>query len=112
MYNTKTEFGSTIFKILEESLGIGGHSYKDGTVVLEVPGFTKADLKITIKEGIIRVDGKKEILGESKEIHKRFALPEGALNSDDPITAKVENGLLFINLKKSERSKQTNVDIL
>ena len=80
-------------------------------MLIEVPGFSKEDLKISLDGYIVHVKGKKEILGETYEIDSKFILPAGSLNSDDPITAKVENGLLFINLKKSKRAKQTTVDI-
>jgi HSP20 family molecular chaperone IbpA len=33
------------------------------------------------------------------------------LDPSSPITAKVENGLLCINLKKAEKPKQTKVNI-
>jgi len=90
---------------------INGHKIKNGTIVIEVPGFTKSDLKITLEGYVMSVTGKKEILGEAYEIDQKIVLPAGSLNSDDPITAKVEDGLLYISLKKSERSKQTTVDI-
>jgi HSP20 family molecular chaperone IbpA len=90
---------------------IAGKSYRDGVVLIEVPGFTKDDLKITLDNYLMTVKGKKEILGELYEIDRSFILPDGCLNSNDPITAKVENGLLYINTKKSERAKQTVVDI-
>lgn len=106
---------SSFFDIFGETLkefGIkGNYIYKDGTLLIEVPGFTKEDLKITLDGNRMRVQGKKQILGENVEFNSGFILPEGTLNSNEPITAKVENGLLYINLKKSERSKQTTVDI-
>ena len=99
------------FKILEDTIGISNYVYKNGILMVEVPGFTKNDIKITIEDGIMRIQGKKEILGETYHINKGFILPEGTLNSDDPITAKIEDGLLFINLKQSQRSKQKIIDI-
>jgi HSP20 family molecular chaperone IbpA len=99
------------FLIKNLGKALTGYSIKDGVMLIEVPGFTKEDLKINLEGYIIHVKGKKEILGEIFEIDSKFVLPAGSLNSDDPITAKVENGLLFINLKKSKRAKQTTVDI-
>lgn len=101
-------FGGTL-----KELGIlDSYRYKNGTLVLEVPGFTKSDLKITLNGRLMKIEGKKEILGEMNEVSKTFNLPEGSLNSNDAITAKVEDGLLFVNLSKTERSKQTVVDII
>jgi HSP20 family molecular chaperone IbpA len=59
----------------------------------------------------MHVTGKKEIFGEKLEVDRKLVLPAGSLNSGEPITAKVENGLLFINLKNSQKTKQTVVDI-
>lgn len=99
------------FFIKNFSKSLSGYSINDGVIIIEVPGFSKEDLKISLDNYVMHVTGSKKILGESFEIDKKFALPGGSLSSDDPITAKVENGLLFVNLKKSTRAKQTTVDI-
>lgn len=84
------------------------YSSKENTLVFEVPGFSKEDLKITLDKHVMHITGKKEILGQNYEVDKKFALPNNLL-SDDPITAKVENGLLYINLKKSEKPVQKEI---
>jgi hypothetical protein len=81
---------------------VGGYTYKDGTAIFSVPGFTKEDIKISLEGRTMRISGKKEIFGEEYEIDRKFVLPEGTLNSNDPITAKVENGLLYVYLKKQK----------
>ena len=90
---------------------IVGYSLKRDMIIMEVPGFTKSDIKITLDNYVMHVTGKKEILGETLEVDRKLVLPAGSLNSGEPITAKVENGLLFINLKNSQKTKQTVVDI-
>jgi len=80
-------------------------------LVFEVPGFTKEDLNITIDGYVMRIQGKKEIYGKNYEIDQRMILPMEMLDSSNPITAKVENGILCINLKKTEKPKQTKVEI-
>jgi HSP20 family molecular chaperone IbpA len=80
-------------------------------LVFEVPGFTKEDLSITIEGLIMRIKGKKELYGRKYEIDQKMILTSEYLDSSSPITAKVEDGLLCINLKKSEKSKQTKVNI-
>jgi len=84
---------------------------KDGILVFEVPGFSKEDLKIEMNENVISIQGKKEIFGHNYEIDKRFMVSQSLL-SDEPITAKVENGLLILDFKKSEKKKQTKIEIL
>jgi len=100
------------FRSIEDKLGWAVYLNNDDLLLLEVPGFGKEDLKITLDGYRIRINGKKNILGEEIEIDKILTLPEGSLNTNDPITAKVENGLLYISLKKSERSRQTEIKIL
>jgi HSP20 family molecular chaperone IbpA len=90
----------------------GSYVHKSGVIVLEVPGFSKEDLKISLDNRIVHVEGKKEILGSNYEIDKKFVLPNESLNSDDPITAKIENGLLFINLNKKKKEQQKKIEIL
>ena len=84
---------------------------KNGTMILEVPGFSKEDLEIDIDENVMSIKGKKEILGNTYEIDKKFIINK-IFVSDEPVTAKVENGLLIIDFKKSEKKKQTKVEIL
>lgn len=90
---------------------LGGYVYKNGVLLFDVPGFSKDDISITLEENIMNIYGKKEILGEEYEISKKFSIPSYYLSSDNPIKAKVENGLLFIELVKSEKNKQTKVEI-
>lgn len=90
----------------------GAYTHKSGVIVLEVPGFSKEDLKISLDNRVVHVEGKKEILGNNYEIDKKFVLPNESLNQEDPITAKIENGLLFINLNKNKKEKKKTIEIL
>jgi len=85
---------------------------KSGVVVLEVPGFSREDLKISLENRIIHIEGKKEILGNNYEIDKKFLIPNDSLNPDNPITAKIENGLLFINFNKNKKLEKKTIEIL
>lgn len=96
---------------LDGNFGVNGYIYMNDTLMLPTPGFNKSDLKITLDDRKMLIEGEKEISGETYQIKKRFILPEGALNTNEAITAKVEDGLLYINLKKSERSKQKEIVI-
>ena len=73
---------------------------------------SKEDLKISLENRVVHVEGKKEILGNSYEIDKKFVLPNESFNSEEPITAKIENGLLFINLNKNKKEKKKEIEIL
>ena len=92
---TKTEFG-----------------YK---VLMSVPGLTKDDLKITIKDSILKISYLKEDKDETSHFvnsfSKSYSLPETIKEKD--IEGKVENGILEILLpldkkKPSERVLSLN----
>ena len=106
-----TEFEIPFF-LKNNRSNLGSYSIrKNRTMVLEVPGFTKSDLMIELEGSVMSIKGKKEILGYSYEIDKKFVLNSDLL-SNEPITAKVENGLLFIEFKKAEKIKQTKIEIV
>ena len=90
---------------------LGGYVFKNGVIMFDVPGFSKEDIEITLDENVMHIYGKKEIMGEDYEISKKFSVPSYYLNGSSPIKARVENGLLFIELTKSEEKKQTKVEI-
>ena len=69
-------------------------------VNLSVPGLTKDDLKISIKEGILKISYEKQ---ESDENHffvgsfvKSYSIPDDVKEKD--IEGKVENGVLTLTL--------------
>lgn len=80
-------------------------------LVYEVPGFSKDDLQLSIDGYVLRIVGKKEIYGKNHEIDQKVILPLDSLDSTTPITAKVENGILAITLKKAKKQRQTKIEI-
>jgi HSP20 family protein len=70
------------------------------TVSLSVPGLAKEDLKISIKEGTLRISFEKN---EKDEVHhfvgsfvKSYIIPDDVKEKD--IEGKVENGVLTLTL--------------
>jgi HSP20 family protein len=70
------------------------------TVSLSVPGLAKEDLKISIKEGTLRISFEKN---EKDEVHhfvgsfvKSYTIPDDVKEKD--IEGKVENGVLTLTL--------------
>lgn len=91
---------------------------KDFTLIIdfETPGFKKEELKITLEDGIISVEGKKEAGSEenikilrreirreisSTSFKRSFILPEEF--SFENVTAEYENGILKVKLDKKEK---------
>lgn len=71
-------------------------------VKLSVPGLTKEDLKITVKEGVLRISFDKE--GGSTFVDKfvkSYTLPDDV--NENQIEGKVENGILTLTLPISRK---------
>ncbi len=87
----------------------------------ELPGLERDDIKVTVKEGLLTVSGNRKV--ESKEeienfvrseiysgqFSRSFTLPETV--ETDKISADYKNGLLILNLPKSEKAKPKTIDI-
>ncbi len=69
-------------------------------VFLSIPGLTKEDLKLTIKDGILKISYEKEEKDESvtfvNSFSKIYTIPDDVKEKD--ITGKVENGVLEVIL--------------
>jgi HSP20 family protein len=69
-------------------------------VLLSVPGLSKDDLKITIKDRVIKIDYVKDEKTETntfvESFSKTYSLPDNVKEKD--IEGKVENGVLLLSL--------------
>jgi HSP20 family molecular chaperone IbpA len=99
----------TILNTIRKS--VGGYIFKNGVLLLDAPGFAKEDVTIDLENNIMHIYGEKEILGEKYELDKKFTIPSYYLNTDEPIKAKVENGLIHIELTKGEKNNKPKVVI-
>lgn len=72
---------------------------------MAVPGLTKEDLKITTKDGILKIsfDGSEDKLNEFfvSAFTKSYSIPDDVNEKD--IFGKVENGLLEVSLPISKK---------
>ncbi len=90
-------------------------------VVAEIPGMSKEDIKISIKENVLTLTGEKkqEEKTDKKNFHRAermygqfqrsFQLPN-TVKSDD-IKAKYENGVLNITIPKAEEVKPKEISV-
>lgn len=75
-------------------------------VYIPVPGLTKNDLKISVKDGYLTISYNKENVKEENysfvsSFKKTYIVPDDVNEKD--ITGKVENGVLEIVLPKSKK---------
>jgi HSP20 family protein len=96
-------------------------SENDSVIVVELPGVKKEDIKISVENGWLTVDGERKA-SENSEItrvlhreieYKPFArsikLPHRVDTNN--IVAKLENGLLKISLPKAEDVRPRTIEI-
>ena len=76
---------------------------------LEVPGFSKKDLAITIDQDILRVKGKVKRNEKDHTVDRAFSIPKGV--DTKGVSAKLENGLLTITLSKLSPPKESVIKI-
>jgi len=95
---------------------------KDEIIVkAEIPGMKKDDIKISLQNDNILIEGEKKQEKESKgknyhRIERVFGKFKRMITlpcevKADKVKAKYENGLLIINLPKAEETKSVNIPI-
>lgn len=87
----------------------------------ELPGVKQKDIKITVDDNLLKLEGERKYEKESKDNHARsierfygsftrsFHLPKGIKRDD--IAAAYKDGVLEINLPKSEEAKPKHIEI-
>ena len=75
---------------------------ENGTLTLDVPGFSKKDLTLEIDQnaGLISIEGEKEINGKKRTIKKSIRDYRFRNVDLDAVEAKIEDGVLSIYLKE------------
>jgi HSP20 family protein len=98
-------------------------SETDGNVMVkaELPGLEAKDIDVDISGDVLTLRGDKKMEEEKKEeryycrerfsgsFQRSFQLPSRV--QSDKVDAKFENGVLTVNLPKSEESKQKKIEI-
>ena len=90
------------------------------TIVMEIPGFDRDWVKITISEQVLKVSGQRiEEAHEDIAIHQReshlgaferaFQLPDDV--DENKVNAELEDGILTIRLPKLDTRKPRKIDV-
>lgn len=100
-FNNYVDYG-TLTTTKSVKLKSDDENYK---VIIAIPGLTKEDIKISIKDGILSVsfDGleKNSDLLFVEKFKKTYTIPEDV--DEKTINAKVDNGVLSIMLPKGKK---------
>lgn len=90
----------------------------DYSIELSLPGFIKDNIKLNIEKNNLIITGERKKDSNIKfnrnqsyygEFKKSFILPDNV--DKENITAKMENGILYININKKEAMKPININI-
>jgi HSP20 family protein len=91
------------------------------TLMFEVPGIKKDDIKVTVNDDVLTISGKRQFEHEENdnvylrreiatgEFSRSFTLPETV--DADKIAADYNNGLLEIKLARREETKPKEIEV-
>jgi HSP20 family protein len=94
---------------------------KEYLIKVEIPEVDKKDVKVTVQEGMLTIQGerKKEREENGKRFHRMervygtfvrsFMLPENV--AEDKVTAEFKDGMLMVHLPKTEKPKPKQVEV-
>jgi len=90
-------------------------------VQAEVPGLTKEDVTVTLKDGVLTIEGEKKQSGETSEngyrrserVYGKFSrsFNLGDRVSADKISAAYKDGVLTVTLPKAEEVKPKAIEV-
>jgi HSP20 family protein len=87
----------------------------------ELPGVKKEDIKVTLQEGVLTIQGERKQEKEEKgrKYHRiersygtfirSFTLPDSA--DDSKVSAEFKDGLLYLHVPKSEKAKPKAIEV-
>ena len=79
-------------------------------ITAQVPGMNKDDISIEAKDGIITIDGKKEInTNMDSNIHREFSIGDDI--NESKASAEVKDGILTLTLPKKAKKKAKTIKI-
>ena len=94
---------------------------KEYLIKAEIPEVDKKDVKVTLQEGVLTIQGERnqEKEEKGKRFHRversygtflrSFTLPEDS--AEDKLKAEFKDGMLLVHLPKAEKPKPKAVDI-
>ena len=96
---------------------------KDDKYVIdaEIPGLSKEEIKIDVKDGSLIISGEKKYENKSEDenyirverrygkFERRFNLPENV--NVESVSANYKNGVLEVSLPKKEEAKPKQIDV-
>jgi len=101
---------------------LDAHEDKENfTVQVEVPGFKREDIQVSLQDGVLTISGerKEEKVSKETEIHRQeryygkftraLSLPTAV--AADKVKAAYKDGILTVTLPKAEEAKPKQIDV-
>lgn len=114
--------GKDLFRRNDWAPAVDIKENKDAFVIdAELPGMNKEDVKVTVHEGVLTIQGERkqeEETGDDRHhrvervygsFMRRFTLPENV--DPDSVKAKFKDGVLSLNLKKVEPAEPKAIEV-
>jgi HSP20 family protein len=121
-------FGDNVYESVNRELAIGEWPRVDieeatdnYSIKADLPGMDKKDVAITIENGTLLIEGEKKTEQKREKgryyhlersygkFSRSFTLPDGV--DAEKITASMENGVLLLQLPKSEQAKPRSIEV-
>ena len=91
------------------------------TIEFDLPGFSKSDFAINVKEGTLTVSGERKAAeSEDNDLYRYYGRPHGEFErsfrlndkvNEDKLKASYKNGVLRLDLPKREEAKPRTIEI-
>ncbi|HTN34486.1 MAG TPA: Hsp20/alpha crystallin family protein [Marinobacter sp.] len=91
------------------------------TIEAELPGLAKQDVKVTVHDGVLSIEGERKHEEETKDkkhhrieryygsFKRRFTLPDNV--NEDSVKASFKDGLLTLTIQKAEPEKPKAIEV-
>lgn len=102
---------SDLFPSVASDTALGVFADDERVVVrAEVPGFRAGDVEITLEGGVLALRGERSEDGDSRSFRRRVRMPFRV--DAENVRAKLENGLLEVELTRAEADRVRRIEIL
>eukprot|EP00026_Physarum_polycephalum_P018503 Phypoly_transcript_20114.p1 GENE.Phypoly_transcript_20114~~Phypoly_transcript_20114.p1 ORF type:complete len:183 (+),score=37.66 Phypoly_transcript_20114:127-675(+) len=79
-------------------------------ILVEMPGVAKESVAVEVEEGILTIEGKKTVEGETKKYSVKYDITNDKVEPSQ-IKAKLENGILELTLPKNPEKKPFVINV-
>lgn len=82
---------------------------KKYTILIDMPGVKKADIKITLNKGVLTAGGERKDKRSNNKYKRSWRLPDDA--DPNSVTASYSEGVLAIDIKKKKESEAKEIRV-